>query len=217
MLWELLNELRNETAGHNPDNAAAKADSAAAKADDSRIVIADLRRKVERMALACQAMWELTRAQSGLDDRDIERKIEEIDARDGSPDGRMSGRLVPCPACGRTTHSKRPACLYCGAPGFSIGLQIDDDHAVVGGRCGGGAMAHGAPFGGDPDLVDALEGPVVRVGVAWSAAGGAVAVEVAAGELANGGVVGGGVEVAADLAALCRECKVFLRGTGHAL
>ncbi len=51
--------------------------------------IAKLRKEVAQLALTCQALWEITREQSGLSDEAIEQKIREVDGRDGKVDGRM--------------------------------------------------------------------------------------------------------------------------------
>ena len=66
------------------------------------------------MALASQAMWELVSERAQLTDSDIRVKMEEIDLRDGSADGKMSGTLEACPTCGQKTNSVRKSCLYCG-------------------------------------------------------------------------------------------------------
>ena len=69
---------------------------------------------IERLRLACQAMWELLRDKHGLSDDDIEDKIQEIDLRDGVADNKMTTTMVVCSSCGRKGKSYRSACLYCG-------------------------------------------------------------------------------------------------------
>lgn len=76
----------------------------------------ELRRHVDRLSLACQAMWELLRDRSGLTEGEIEAKILEIDARDGTVDGKMTVQTIPCPSCHRNTNTKRDICVMCGAP-----------------------------------------------------------------------------------------------------
>lgn len=75
-----------------------------------------LRNHMDRLAIACQGMWELLRDFSELTEEDIENKIREIDVRDGTEDGKMTLRQVVCPSCGRMSHSKRTHCIICGAP-----------------------------------------------------------------------------------------------------
>lgn len=75
-----------------------------------------VRRHTERLALACQAMWEIVRETSNLTELDIENKMLEIDARDGQIDGKMGVKTKICEACGKPTNSSRTHCLMCGAP-----------------------------------------------------------------------------------------------------
>lgn len=76
-------------------------------------VLAD---RLERLQLACQAMWELIRDRTQLTEQDLENKILEIDVRDGKIDGQISTQALECHACGRPTNSKRATCVICGAP-----------------------------------------------------------------------------------------------------
>src|ERR1051326_1006641 len=92
------------------------AEGAEAKADRYARTVEDLQRHVERLSLACQAMWELLRECSNLTEEDLEKKILEVDGRDGRVAGKMGNQVLDCPACGRKTSSKRNACVMCGAP-----------------------------------------------------------------------------------------------------
>lgn len=87
------------------------AESVERMGDDIRAV----GRQVEMLAITCQALWELLREQTGLRDQDVLRKVQEIDLRDGSADGKMTQQVNSCAACGRPNNSRRSACLYCGA------------------------------------------------------------------------------------------------------
>lgn len=73
-----------------------------------------LRKQVDRMSLANQAMWELMRQTNGLSDEHILAKMEEIDLRDGSIDGKIGIQILDCPQCGRKTNSRRLTCVFCG-------------------------------------------------------------------------------------------------------
>ena len=97
------------------NEAANKAFTAGEKAERTWRHIYELERRMDRMALACQAMWELLREREGVTDKDIEQKMEEIDLRDGCRDGKMSRCVVKCPSCGRKSSSTRSSCLYCGS------------------------------------------------------------------------------------------------------
>jgi len=95
-------------------NAQRSAETAKEAADQLRSEVSDLKRKTEALTIASQALWELVRAHTGLTDADILAKMQEIDLRDGKPDGKITGTLVHCHACRRGTHSKRKLCMYCG-------------------------------------------------------------------------------------------------------
>jgi len=109
MLWEAYQQTR--IAG-----AERAAESAESKVDRCWKGVNDLQRHVDRLSLACQAMWELLRECSDLTEGDIESKILEIDGRDGQVDGKIGLQQLDCPACGRKTNSKRDSCVMCGAP-----------------------------------------------------------------------------------------------------
>ncbi len=109
MLWEAYQQTRIAGAERT-------AESAEAKVDRSARMIEDLQRQVERLSLACQAMWELLRQCSDLTEDDLDKKILEIDGRDGCVDGKIGVQALDCPACGRKTSSKRNTCVMCGAP-----------------------------------------------------------------------------------------------------
>ena len=83
-------------------------------ADQAKNHAKDLERTVDRLTLACLAMWELVREKTDLDNDDLMQRITEIDLRDGHLDDRLVQRRRECPSCARTTHGRRDWCLYCG-------------------------------------------------------------------------------------------------------
>lgn len=109
MLWEINQQQQINSAGRTAERAMSKADRHANDIDN-------LKRHVERLSLACQAMWELLKTRSDLTEEELETKMLEIDARDGRIDGKMGTAPIHCPACGRTTSSARDTCVMCGAP-----------------------------------------------------------------------------------------------------
>ncbi len=109
MIWEAYQQSSIASAERKAQRAQSKADQ---YADD----IARIRRHVDRLSLACQAMWELLRDHSDLTEEDIEAKILEIDGRDGQVDGKIGMQQVDCPSCDRPTNSSRSSCVMCGAP-----------------------------------------------------------------------------------------------------
>lgn len=104
--------------------ARAAASEAKTKNSEQATKINELEFRVERLALACQAMWESLREQAGLTEAQLLAKMEEIDLRDGKKDGRMGARPVSCPSCGRRASSRSKKCIYCGT-GLSSGHSFE--------------------------------------------------------------------------------------------
>lgn len=75
-----------------------------------------LTERVERVTLACQALWELLHEKHGLTENELKERMREIDLRDGILDGVMGQDAVNCSSCGRLTVTKRSQCQFCGAP-----------------------------------------------------------------------------------------------------
>jgi hypothetical protein len=82
--------------------------------DDSRERLRELEHEIQRVKLLNQALWEVLREKTGLTDAELEKKIHEVDLRDGMQDGRMTETPLKCPTCGRVSSSKHWKCLYCG-------------------------------------------------------------------------------------------------------
>lgn len=109
MLWE--------TSEHHRISAAETiAESAEAKVDRQAQALANVQRQVDRLSLACQALWEILRERTDITEEDLESKMLEIDGRDGSLDGKVAPQVLDCPSCGRKTSSRRNTCVMCGAP-----------------------------------------------------------------------------------------------------
>lgn len=75
-----------------------------------------LRKKIDALALANQALFEILAERIGIDEQDIVRRMAEIDQRDGKKDGKMGGFPIACRTCGRTTNTAHKYCIYCGDP-----------------------------------------------------------------------------------------------------
>ena len=109
MLWDLLQHYQIGEA----QRSAHRAEHAVNRAQTDH---ADLRRSIDTLALACQAMWELLRERHGdLTDQMLLERMREVDRRDGTVDGRMTTGSATCPSCGRLTSAKTGECNFCGA------------------------------------------------------------------------------------------------------
>ena len=107
IFWELHQQRRINEAGTDAATARTKAERIDSEVDF-------LKRKVEHLCLASQALWELLRDRTNLEEGDILAKMEEIDLRDGKKDGKIGHKPLVCPKCDRTANSSRTKCLYCG-------------------------------------------------------------------------------------------------------
>ncbi|WP_411827764.1 hypothetical protein [Luteolibacter sp. AS25] len=105
--WDILQHFQIAEAKSTAENAARKIDSLTTRKDNTK-------QELEELTLATQAMWELLRDQLGFTDEHLKAKILEIDARDGTVDGRIGAQLIDCPHCGQKASTIRPSCMYCG-------------------------------------------------------------------------------------------------------
>jgi DNA-directed RNA polymerase subunit RPC12/RpoP len=76
--------------------------------------VKQLRYKIARVSLFNQALWEILRERLDVKDADLERRVREIDLRDGVEDGVVTDTPIRCPRCGRISNSRHWKCLYCG-------------------------------------------------------------------------------------------------------
>jgi hypothetical protein len=109
MLWDLIQQRQIGKA----NQAATQASSSATR---NQTEIAELERVVESLMLSCQAMWELLREQTNLTDEALLRRMQEVDLRDGTRDGRMGTRPSSCSGCSRPNNARHSHCVYCGVP-----------------------------------------------------------------------------------------------------
>jgi hypothetical protein len=101
----------------------ARRGSAAGRGQLAPMDIEDLERRTEALTLACQALWEILQEELNLSEAAILKKMEEVDLRDGSLDGRMSADVTACPGCQRSNKASRSQCLYCGEPLPALGTR----------------------------------------------------------------------------------------------
>lgn len=107
LFWEFHQDARISGAS----SAAERADT---KATEMERRLGELERRFDRLSLACQAMWELSRERAGFSESDLQRQMTEIDLRDGTRDGKIGHTVLVCPNCGNRSNSRRQQCIFCG-------------------------------------------------------------------------------------------------------
>lgn len=107
MTWDILQHFQIQKARQEAELANSKVDLLKGRKNNTK-------QEVEELTLACQAMWELLRDHLGFSDEHLRAKMLEVDARDGSVDGKIGAELIDCPHCGQRASTMKPNCVYCG-------------------------------------------------------------------------------------------------------
>jgi len=108
---DFLFDVAQEGRIHSAGKAAQRAGE---KASDAISGTIDLKRRVEVLALANQALFEILKSRLGITEEEVLLRMAEIDARDGSKDGKMAPRVIACRKCGRKVSTARQRCMFCG-------------------------------------------------------------------------------------------------------
>ncbi len=71
---------------------------------------------IERLLMITEALWTIVKEELKLSDDQLQRRLIEIDMRDGKYDGQVSGKAPPksCSRCHRPISKRRTVCMYCG-------------------------------------------------------------------------------------------------------
>ncbi len=72
-----------------------------------------LQERLDRMALVVRAMWTLLAEKAGVTEEDLAKRVTDLDASDGTVDGRVTTRSFRC-SCGAMVCRKFNRCLFCG-------------------------------------------------------------------------------------------------------
>ena len=102
--------MSDPVALQSAQEAASEARRAATKADQVHF-------DIERLLMITEALWTILKEKYGLDDTELQRRVAEIDMRDGKLDGKLARSApVKCTHCGKSLMKRRPRCIYCGHP-----------------------------------------------------------------------------------------------------
>ena len=82
-----------------------------------------LQQRTDRLVLVVHAMWTLMTEKLGITDADLVKRMTDLDAADGTVDGRVTLPPVRC-SCGAMVCRKLNRCLFCGKP-YAAGGTFD--------------------------------------------------------------------------------------------
>ncbi len=82
--------------------------------------------RVDRLILVVDAMWSLLE-ESGYTDDQLRERIEEIDASDGTVDGKRRLPSTECRSCESRVPAGQTKCQFCGEP-----VATDPAHPISG-------------------------------------------------------------------------------------
>lgn len=78
----------------------------------------DIDEKIDRLALICQAMWELTIENSNISQQDLLNKTRKLGLFTISFSRELENIPKKCVKCGKTVSPKYKKCIYCGSSEF---------------------------------------------------------------------------------------------------
>ena len=95
--------------------AEAEAERGRSKAAEARREAQDVDARLDKLTLACMAMWELVKEKTGLTEEDLMERVRQIDLSDGRLDGKIQKQIARCPKCDHVMSARHQKCMYCGA------------------------------------------------------------------------------------------------------
>ena len=101
-------------ASRRADEASSRSRAAEQRISYAEHDIRELQGRLNSLTLGCQAMWELLCENTQLTDADIVKRMQEVDLRDGTADGKITRSVQQCPSCNRPSNPRRSRCMYCG-------------------------------------------------------------------------------------------------------
>ena len=90
-----------------------RANQAVDRTIDAASAVDSLKRRIEVMALANQALFEMLQNRLGITEEEVISRMAEIDSRDGVKDGKIGASVVKCRRCSKPVSTTRQRCIYC--------------------------------------------------------------------------------------------------------
>lgn len=110
----LFGSLYAAEASRQAASSATSARRSATKADEVRRELRILTDRFDKLVLINMAMWSLMQERTGLSEDDLIQRVQDIDLRDGVPDGKITRGVRKCSNCGRAVSQRHNKCLFCG-------------------------------------------------------------------------------------------------------
>ena len=82
--------------------------------ETSKSDIEALQVRFDKLKLVTMALWTFLRDEKGITEDQLMARVKEIDAFDGSADGKLKLVVRKCGKCGKALNPKFEKCLYCG-------------------------------------------------------------------------------------------------------
>lgn len=114
-MFDLYDLFQNRRINRASTDAMRAGHEASRANDQARRVEKNLNDQVDALKLACAAMWSLLSERCGVTESQLKDRMTEIDLRDGTLDGKVTGGTSKCRGCGRRIAVRRDHCLYCGS------------------------------------------------------------------------------------------------------
>ena len=71
--------------------------------------------RIDRLALLCEAMWQVIVEETNISEEDLKKKVADLDMSDGRKNFRRQRMASPC-ECGAKVPPVSVTCQFCGAP-----------------------------------------------------------------------------------------------------
>ena len=108
-----LTFLTGYVLGQHGAQSARVAATAATHGGPTTLDLHDIEERVDRLVLVVDALWSLLEDR-GFSDEELMARIHEIDAADGSTDGKRTDLPSDCGGCGAKVAAGLAACQFCG-------------------------------------------------------------------------------------------------------
>jgi hypothetical protein len=111
LFWDLYQQRQLGEVRRAAGDAQAEAQAARSSA---RYELDQSAQRMDRLVLLVHAMWTLLSEKTSVTEADLLKRVTELDAQDGTVDGRVTKPPVRCSKCDAMVSRKFNRCLFCG-------------------------------------------------------------------------------------------------------